>query len=52
MKSLHVLLEEIKGKTPELFIIIEKKIHGYAKKIGIQIQELKTEHPPKPPHNT
>lgn len=52
MKSIHVLLEEIKEKNFELFSEIEKKIHKYAKNIGIQIQRLETEHPPKPPHNT
>lgn len=44
MKSLHVILEEIKAKHPEVYERIENNIHEIAKEHGI---DTKTNLPPK-----
>ena len=49
MKSLQVLLEEIKAKDGKVFAVIEKQIKDHATAMGIQLEAKKTEHPPKPP---
>lgn len=53
MKSIHVLLEEIKVKDHVLYEAIIAEIHKHAKSIGVQTADTTgdTEHPVDPPHH-
>ena len=53
MKTVHVLLEEIKAKHEETFAVIEDVIQQFAKSVGIETEDTGTEgeHPLKPPVN-
>lgn len=48
MKTLNMLLKEIKAKDKKTFSKIEKQITGYAQRLGL-VNRPPTEHPVKPP---